>query len=322
MPDGSWLATGSENRQNPLIHLWDVRAGKLAFSLPGNNYFPTVAISPNTKWAAVTVMGDATLRIFDVAQRKESRTIPLERAASDLAFSPDGFVLAVGEDEGGDAVHLLDFGSGQRLLSFRGHHSGVTQLRFSPDGRSLFSGGGDSTILHWDATGRQGKRPDRPSLLAAWDALAGEPRRAYLARWDFLDAPKEAVAMLREHITPAKAPDAQQFHKLLAALASPDFGERARATAGIRAMGQSAEALVRKPAATGSLEVQRRLQSLHGDLLKSASWQRTRRAVTILAALPPNIARPFVQELAQGDADAVLTREAKSLLKRWEEQGR
>jgi RNA polymerase sigma factor (sigma-70 family) len=338
MPDGSWLATGSQSPRNLLIHVWDVRTGKLVFSLPGNHVFPTIAIAPDAKSAAVTALGDPTLRIFDVAQRKEVRTIPLERPASALAFSADGHVLAVGEDDGGgDAIHLVDFASGQRLLTFRGHHSGVMPLQFSPDGRSLFSGGGDSTILHWDATGRQGagrqgagrqgagrqgKRPEPPSLLAAWDALAGDPRRAYLARWDLLDAPKEAVALLREHVAPAKAPEAAQLQKLLAALASTDFRERAQATAGIRALGQSAEAFLRKPAATANLEVQRRLQSLHGDLLKSAGWQRTRRAAAILAALPASSARPFVQELAQGDADAVLTQEAKSLLQRWDEQTR
>lgn len=317
-PDGSLLVTASENAQNDLIHIWEVRTGKRLVSLPGNNRHPNAAFSPDGKWAAVTLLNERVVRIFDVTRRSDFRTIPLARAAGELAFSPDGLVLAVGEDLRAGAIHLLDFATGQPLLSFRGHHSGVVQLVFSPDGRSLFSGGGDSTILHWDASGRQGKRSAHANLGAAWDALAGDPRSAYLARWDFLDAPDKAVALLRDRLPPAKVLDAERFHKFVDALGSGIFREREQATAAIKALGPAAEALLRKEIKAGqTLEVKRRLQALHDSLLQSPDWQRSQRSIMILAALPPNIAGPLVQDLARGDADAMLTQQARSLLKRW-----
>jgi RNA polymerase sigma factor (sigma-70 family) len=326
-PDGKWLVTGSENPQNPRVHIWDMATAKLLLSVPGNQRYSAAAISPDGKWAAVAFY-DRTLRIFPIPQRKEDwlpqlaqlkeqRLIPLQHSAIALAFSSDGQVLAAGEEERAGAVHLLDFASDQHLLSLNGHHSGVITMIFSPDGRSLFSGGGDSTILRWDATGRRGKTPAGLNLTAAWEALAGDVRSAYRAQWDLLDAPADFIALLRERLPRAKSPNAEHFRKLVDALDSKSFRERSQATADIKALGASAEVLLRKHIGTEKrLEVRRRLQAVHENLLKSRSWQRARRALTIVAAVPSVIAQPYVQDLANGDVGAVLTQEAKALLKR------
>jgi len=322
-PDGKWLVTASENPQNQRVHIWDVATAKRLLSLPGNSRFAAAAIAPDGKSAAVSFY-DRSLRIFAVPDfkkswlpvlPKEQRLIPFEYAPISLAFSPDGQVLAVGEEERAGAIHLLEYASGEHLLSLHGHHSGVMKMIFSADGRSLFSGGGDSTILRWDATGRRGNTPAKPDLPGAWEALAGDVRSAYRARWDLLDAPKEFIALLRGRLPPAQAADAKHFHKLVDALDSANFRDRNQATADIKALGASAEALLRKHIHTEKrLEVRRRLEGLHENLLKSRTWQRARRTLALVAAVPPAIAQPYLQDLANGDAGAVLTQEAKALL--------
>jgi WD40 repeat protein len=314
-PDGKQVVTGSRSRNSMLLHLWDVATGKRVLSFPGNQAMPTCAISPDGKWGAGAPYGERSINVFDVLNRKEVRTIPIAQPASSLAFSPDGRILAYGEYERAPArIGLVDFASGDLVALLQGHHSGVGQLVFTPDSRTLFSGAGDSTILQWDATGRLGKRPFYANLCAAWEALGGDPQNAFRARWDFLDSPRAALTMFRQHVRPIQAPQAA-FQKLIAVLDSGSFAERQKAASAIKAMGLSAEPLLRKRLKSdNSLEVTRRLQTLYDELMKSSSWRRTEAVLAIVSAIAGDDSRHFLEELAAGHPDALLTIEARKAL--------
>lgn len=63
-------------------------------------------------------------------------------------YSPDGTLLAVGQ--GGETdkgqIHLLDAVTGALVRSVSGHQYGVTDVRFSADGKLLLSTGRDTTL--------------------------------------------------------------------------------------------------------------------------------------------------------------------------------
>src|SRR5262249_55521290 len=104
--------------------------------------------------------------------------------------------------------------------------------------------------------------------------------------------------------------------KCVTALGWATSRARAQPTAALKVLSHNAEAALRAHIKTErSLEVRRRLEVLHDALLKSPSWQRTDRALHILAALPPEVTAPLLQDLAKGDTDAVLTQKANALLR-------
>jgi WD40 repeat protein len=69
-----------------------------------------------------------------------------------LAFSPDGRLVATGEQSG--AIKLWQVADHRLVLTLAGHSAKVRSLAFSPDGAMLASGSDDKTARVWDvATG-------------------------------------------------------------------------------------------------------------------------------------------------------------------------
>jgi WD40 repeat protein len=66
-----------------------------------------------------------------------------------VCFSPDGRRVVTA---GGDAtVKVWDAGSGQEILTLKGHTRSVTSVAFSPDGMRLASSSADGTVRVWSA---------------------------------------------------------------------------------------------------------------------------------------------------------------------------
>jgi WD40 repeat protein/uncharacterized caspase-like protein len=150
--DGKILVSG--NRDKP-IKLWDVSTGVELRSLEGHSGFvPSVAVdsvafSPDGK-ILVSGSRDNTVSLWDVPTGTELRSLKGHGVIS-VAFCADGKTIASGNDDG--TVQLWDLTTGTELRTFKGHSDYVHSVAFSPDGKTLASGGGqDQTVKLWDVS--------------------------------------------------------------------------------------------------------------------------------------------------------------------------
>lgn len=114
----------------------------------------SVAFSPDAK-VAVSGSQDSTLKLWDVATRKELRSFNAHSSfVSSVAYAPDGKTFISGSWD--KTIKLWDVVTGKELRSFSGHSSIVTSVAYAPDGKTIISGSWDNTIKLWDvASGKE-----------------------------------------------------------------------------------------------------------------------------------------------------------------------
>lgn len=147
-PDGKHLAACDSAGR---LWLWDVatRTGQSLTAHTGRAH--KVAYSPNGRWLATTGESDG-VHVW-IADTGEHVYHLAEIAATDVNFSPDSQILAVGT--GAATIELRAAATGELLGDpILGHTNTVWSVEFSPDGRRLASSSRDSTIRIWDVNTR------------------------------------------------------------------------------------------------------------------------------------------------------------------------
>jgi dipeptidyl aminopeptidase/acylaminoacyl peptidase len=183
-PDGRSLALA--DTYGSTIRLWDLKSRQEAGVLKASEEAVwSVAVAPDSKTLASATLG-RTIQIWDVVTKKEVTKFYHSDGFVELAFSPDGRLLAGGTRFVGDlrvwdvvrkrqvaklspgsrvqftadgtrlaacwghTVRLWDVATWQIVASFPGHKADVTCLAFAPDGRTLGTGDADGILRLWD----------------------------------------------------------------------------------------------------------------------------------------------------------------------------
>lgn len=131
-----------------------------------------VATLPDGRF--VVAGADGSVRVVSADAREVGRIEAAQSPIIALATSPDGATVAAASPRG--SVALIDVASLRVAHTLSGPGLPVWSLAFAPDGRTLFTGGGDRLVRRWDA--RTGEHlgavvAERPSDdLAALGPLA------------------------------------------------------------------------------------------------------------------------------------------------------
>jgi WD40 repeat protein len=150
-PDGRTLAAVSD--EDGGIRRWRLPSRAPLPTLRGHyDGVQAIAFSPDGRALASSgVVGDDTLRLWELEPRPRGHLLAQGVTTGALAFSPDGRTLASGGDDD-RLVVLWDVARRIRLRTLTGHTDTVTTVAFSPDGWALASGSQDRSIALFDLT--------------------------------------------------------------------------------------------------------------------------------------------------------------------------
>lgn len=178
-PDGESLATASRDH---LVKVWNLATGEATVTIAGaEEQVNTLAFSRDGQRLAI---GETALkfRVVRVADGSVLSELAHPDAVTDLAFSPDASMIAVGGQQNGGAVYTL--ATGKVRFAFRGRSA-----QFSKDGRTLLVANGAGSLAVIDArTGKErstvSTAPHLPyaslsidgSVLATWNGTEADVR--------------------------------------------------------------------------------------------------------------------------------------------------
>jgi WD40 repeat protein/class 3 adenylate cyclase len=192
-PDGRRIAWSSDSG----AAIVDVETGRKV-SFEGHvSGVHNLVVSPDGERVAM-VSQDQTARVWNARTGQQELKIGLDTNGRDVAFSPDGSMLAVAEaDPGVSAIRLWNANTGEEIRTLVRPGPFANAVGFSPDGRFVAGGLGDGTLHVWavdgrsvfsvaahggeitslafDPTGSRIATASRDRLVKIWDARSGAP---------------------------------------------------------------------------------------------------------------------------------------------------
>ena len=150
-PDGKFLAVADADGH---LSLWDMKTGNTTLRLNGR---PPIAFDPKGITLASMDEQGSQVVLWDLAESLASGAGKIQNTLAgftnpilEIAYSPDGALLATGSLDGSTWVWSLNTPGGQKLLDLPGHIGAVWYISFTPDGQRLLTAGVDGTVRIWD----------------------------------------------------------------------------------------------------------------------------------------------------------------------------
>ncbi|HEX5106759.1 MAG TPA: hypothetical protein VFV87_23225 [Pirellulaceae bacterium] len=151
--DGKQIAASGYQR----IHVWSLPAGELTATLDGHAGLVHGLTFDKDAKRIISSSWDQTVRVWDVPQRLELRTMSLPNGVNDptgsisaFAYCPERSLIGTVTANNPAAVELRSASDGSLGKSLAGHEVAVLALAFAPGGKWLATAGADNKILVWN----------------------------------------------------------------------------------------------------------------------------------------------------------------------------
>ena len=175
-PDGGLLA--SEERFD--IHLWDVNTGKHKYKLDHRGGIKHFDFSADGQTLVTLGRGSPFISTIlyhvDSGAEKQVKDMPMNDIdfiqAHHTTFDRNNNILATGELD--NTINLWDLVKGEHKKTLRRHKGGLNCLTFSPDGKTLASGGEGEFIRGEDGNFRRDN-----GVFHVWDAVKGKRKHRF-----------------------------------------------------------------------------------------------------------------------------------------------
>lgn len=190
-PDGnSLVSVGADKR----IQLYDGKSGEATVQIGEGEHKGSIF---GVSWSKdsrrfVTASADQTVKIWDVEAGKAIQTWHFGGEATiDIPSHQVGVVWPSGRSDdlvislnlNGDLNYLSEK-SPKRLKIVQGHNKSITALETSPDEQTMYTGGFDGRVCHWDIASGIGSAVEGPTHTIRVSALTSISERVYSVGWD------------------------------------------------------------------------------------------------------------------------------------------
>ncbi len=164
-PDGQTLTSAGNGK----FSFWDLPTGREKTA--SHDIPPAFNLAYSADGETLAVASRDEIQLLDVASRSRNGNFTGKlHLTSSMVWSPHW--LSPGSGDGD--VKIWNLETGQEVVRFKAHPFAAYALAFSPDGKTLVSGGGDQKLCFWDVASLKSKAsaPGAPQTTAALRKMA------------------------------------------------------------------------------------------------------------------------------------------------------
>jgi WD40 repeat protein len=163
---GAWLPYDGKTlytNEVDMVYAWNISAGKpdRYFKHDNPNFIFRIVGPPSGEWIA-SASSDKTIRIWNPTTGELRHVLTYGPAVSAIDASTDGKFLA--STDGSGQIHIWDIESGVARILYNEYAIGYISVSISSDGKRIYAGGADGTLIALDLNPTSGISTPSQSL--------------------------------------------------------------------------------------------------------------------------------------------------------------